>query len=536
MPVRCALLSVSDKSGIVELARELVTAGVELLSTGGTFRALVDAGIAVTEVSAHTGSPEIMDGRVKTLHPKIHGGILARRGTDDETLEEHDISPIDLVVVNLYPFRETLKRSDVTDDLAIENIDIGGPAMLRAAAKNHAHVWVVVNPRDYADVARAVANGGSTFAVRRSAALAAYQHTASYDSAVAAYLLDAELQISSQAATNGESAAGPSVAAEELAFPATYTQSFSKKLDMRYGENPHQRAAFYVADRPPAGSIARVEQLQGKALSYNNIADTDAALECVKVFAEPACVIVKHANPCGVACAETPLGAYELAYATDTTSAFGGIIAFNRPLDAPTLGAILERQFVEVVVAPEVTDEAVAVARKKKNVRLLQTGRFPEAPQAFRDFKRVGGGLLVQDADQLALNPTTLKTVTRREPTPAEQRDLLFAWKVAWFVKSNAIVYAAQQQTIGVGAGQMARVISAKIAGMKAAEEGLEVKGAVMASDAFFPFRDSIDAAADAGISAIVQPGGAMRDEEVIAAADEHDIAMLFTGVRHFRH
>jgi len=526
LPIRRALLSVSDKTGIAELGAALVAAGVELLSTGGTYEALVAAGLAVTEVSAYTGSPEIMDGRVKTLHPKIHGGILGRRGIDDAVMAEHAIAPIDLVVVNLYPFRDTIARADCTDELAIENIDIGGPTMVRAAAKNHAFVWVVVNPNDYPDVIAAVNEEGCTFATRRRAALQAYQHTASYDSAVANYLVQNEL----------DAKVADEQDAIELALPDSYTLSFAKRMDMRYGENPHQRAAFYVEDRPAPGTIAGFEQLQGKALSYNNIADTDAALECVKVFDEPACVIVKHANPCGVACAETPLAAYELAFATDTTSAFGGIIAFNRNLTAATLGPILERQFVEVVIAPEVDADALALAAKKKNVRVLRTGALPVAVPTFRDFKRVGGGLLVQDADQTALIEADLQVATQRDPTAEERRDLLFAWKVAWFVKSNAIVYARNQQTIGVGAGQMARVISAKIAALKAAEERLEVAGAVMASDAFFPFRDSIDAAAEAGIGAIIQPGGSMRDNEVIAAADEHGIAMLLTGVRHFRH
>ena len=522
--IRRALLSVSDKAGVVELATHLSAAGIELLSTGGTFAALRDVGLPVTEVSKHTGSPEIMDGRVKTLHPKIHGGILGRRGTDDAVMAEQQIAPIDLVVVNLYPFRETIARDDVTDELAIENIDIGGPAMLRAAAKNHSDVWVVVDPEDYAEVIKAIGAGGSSFKQRRLAALKAYQHTASYDSAVANYLLGCEME---EANDDGDTS---------LVLPDSYSLSFSKKLEMRYGENPHQRAAFYVEDQPPAGTIACFEQLQGKALSYNNIADTDAALECVKVFSDPACVIVKHANPCGVACGASPLAAYELAFATDTTSAFGGIIAFNRPLDGSTLEAILERQFVEVVIAPEVKADAREVAERKKNVRLLQTGAFPQQSAKFRDFKRVGGGLLVQDADQTALVDADLKVATQRTPSQQELVDLVFAWKVAWFVKSNAIVYARNEQTIGVGAGQMARVISARIAAMKAEEEGLPVPGSVMASDAFFPFRDSIDAAAEAGIRAIIQPGGSMRDAEVIAAADEHDIAMVLTGMRHFRH
>jgi len=513
--VRRALLSVSDKTGVAALAAKLKAAGVELLSTGGTYKALRDAGLDVTEVSAHTGSPEIMDGRVKTLHPKIHGGILGRRGVDDAVMDEQQIAPIDLVIVNLYPFRETIAQPDATDEAAIENIDIGGPAMLRAAAKNHRDVWVVVDPNDYELVATAIATGGSRFAQRRHAALKAYQHTASYDSAVASYLLTHELDT---LASGGEESADSAARSAALVLPETYTQSFTKKLAMRYGENPHQRAAFYVEDRPVAGTIACFEQLQGKALSYNNIADTDAALECVKVFDGPACVIVKHANPCGVACATTALEAYEGAFATDTTSAFGGIIAFNVALDGPTLEAILERQFVEVVIAPEVDQAARDVAERKKNVRLLQTGPFAQTTRAVRDFKRVGGGLLVQDADQTALVESDLTVATDRSPTQQEHEDLLFAWKVAWFVKSNAIVYARNQQTIGVGAGQMARVISAKIAAMKAEEEGLTVPGSVMASDAFFPFRDSIDAAAEAGIRAIIQPGGSMRDGEVIAA------------------
>ena len=531
-PVRRALLSVSDKSGVAALATKLKAAGVELLSTGGTYKALRDAGLDVTEVSAHTGSPEIMDGRVKTLHPKIHGGILGRRGVDDAVMAEQQIAPIDLVIVNLYPFRETIAQPGATDEAAIENIDIGGPAMLRAAAKNHRDVWVVVDPNDYDLVATEIAAGGSRFADRRHSALKAYQHTASYDSAVAGYLMTHELET---LAACGEDSTEITQRAAALVLPETYTQSFTKKLTMRYGENPHQRAAFYVEDRPAPGSIACFEQLQGKALSYNNIADTDAALECVKAFNGPACVIVKHANPCGVACAPTALEAYEGAFATDTTSAFGGIIAFNVALDGPTLDAILERQFAEVIVAPEVNQAARDVAERKKNVRLLQTGAFAQTKKAVRDFKRVGGGLLVQDADQTALVEADLKVATDRSPTQQEHADLLFAWKVAWFVKSNAIVYARNRQTIGVGAGQMARVTSAKIAAMKA-EEGLTVPGSVMASDAFFPFRDSIDAAADAGIRAIIQPGGSMRDEEVIAAANEHDIAMVLTGMRHFRH
>ncbi len=509
--VRRALLSVSDKTGIVELGAALADAGVALVSTGGTYRTLQEAGVPVTEVSEHTGFPEMMDGRVKTLHPKIHGGILGRRAVDGDAMETHGIAPIDLVVVNLYPFAATIARADCTDEMAIENIDIGGPTMVRAAAKNHADVLVVVDPSDYAAVVEQLPSGIDRD-MRRAFAVKAFRHTAQYDATVAGYL----------------------GASEPL--PDALSLTFNKVADMRYGENPHQTAAFYrEVAAPESGCIASYEQLQGKALSYNNIADTDAALECVKVFDEPACVIVKHANPCGVALADDIGAAYEKAFATDPTSAFGGIIAFNRPLDADTLGDILERQFVEVVIAPEVAPDAVPVAQAKKNVRLLRCGAFAGSSRGL-EYKRVGGGLLLQDADELCLDETALSVVTRKQPSEQEMQDLLFAWKVAWFVKSNAIVYARDGQTIGVGAGQMSRVVSAKIAGLKAHEEGLAVPGSVMASDAFFPFRDGIDAAAQAGISAVIQPGGSVRDEEVIAAADEHGLSMVFTGVRHFRH
>ena len=517
LQIRRALISVSDKTGIEDFAQTLVAAGIEILSTGGTYRALQQAGIAVTEVSDHTGSPEIMDGRVKTLHPKIHGGILARRGIDDEVLVAQSIDPIDLVVVNLYPFAATIQRPDCTDELAIENIDIGGPTMVRAAAKNHADVLVVVQPEDYDKVVQGISDNSIDLSMRRAFALKAFRHTAQYDATVAGYL-----------------------GADE-ALPDSLTLTFDKIDDMRYGENPHQRAGFYrevggagsVANA--AGTIAGYEQLQGKALSYNNIADTDAALECVAEFSEPACVIVKHANPCGVGLGANLLQAYEKAFTTDPTSAFGGIIAFNRQLDAKVLRVILDRQFVEVVIAPTVAAAAVEIARQKKNVRLLSCGERSGAGRGM-EYKRVGGGLLLQDADEVCLDETALQVVTKAQPTPQQMADLHFAWKVAWFTKSNAIVYARDGQTIGVGAGQMSRVISAKIAGLKAAEEGLSVPGAVMASDAFFPFRDGIDAAAEAGISAVIQPGGSMRDDEVIGAADEHGLAMVFTGIRHFRH
>ena len=511
LKVRRALLSVSDKSGITELARTLATAGVEIVSTGGTYKALQDAAIEVTEVSAYTGFPELMDGRVKTLHPKIHGGILGRRDIDADAMQAHDIQPIDLVVVNLYPFAATIAGPNCTEALAIENIDIGGPTMVRAAAKNHQDVLVVVDPADYAEITAAFADG-LDFDLRRRYAVKAFRHTAQYDATVSGYL-----------------------GADE-ALPETVSLTYNKVDDMRYGENPHQQAAFYKdAVGGMSGTIANYEQLQGKALSYNNIADTDAALECVKVFEQPACVVVKHANPCGVGIADGIGEAYDKAFATDPTSAFGGIIAFNRPLDAATLANILERQFVEVVIAPSVSDDACAVARAKKNVRLLTCGEFDGSPRG-TEFKRVGGGLLMQSADELCLDESALAVVSTTQPSQAQMQDLLFAWKVAWFVKSNAIVYARDLQTIGVGAGQMARVISAKIAGLKAREEGLEVAGAVMASDAFFPFRDGIDAAAAEGITAVIQPGGSMRDAEVIDAANEHGIAMVFTGVRHFRH
>jgi len=510
--VRRALLSVSDKTGIADLGRGLTGLGVELLSTGGTYRALTAAGVAVTEVSAHTGFPEIMDGRVKTLHPKIHGGILARRDVDREVMADNGIEAIDLVVVNLYPFEATIGREDCTEQLAVENIDIGGPAMLRSAAKNHRDVLVVVDPRDYALVLETLRDAsGSDLALRRHLAVKAFRHTARYDAAIAGYL-----------------------GADEP-FPDSLTVSYEKIEAMRYGENPHQQAAFYRDLRRQPGTVAELQQLQGKSLSYNNVADTDAALECVKVFSEPACVIVKHANPCGVAEGATIATAYERAFATDPTSAFGGIVAFNRTLDETVLQQILDRQFAEVIIAPHVTPAAVEAARRKKNLRLLSAGDLCAATTGMQ-LKTVAGGLLLQTTDTLCLADSGMTTVTAREPTGAELADLLFAWKVAWFVKSNAIVYAKDRQTIGVGAGQMSRVVSAKIAAMKAAEADLEVVGSVMASDAFFPFRDGIDAAAAAGIKAVIQPGGSVRDDEVIAAADEHGMAMVFTGIRHFRH
>ncbi|MBK1705911.1 bifunctional phosphoribosylaminoimidazolecarboxamide formyltransferase/IMP cyclohydrolase [Halochromatium glycolicum] len=520
-PIRRALISVSDKTGLAGFAQALSKRGIEILSTGGTARLLVEQDIPVTEVAEYTGFPEMMDGRVKTLHPRIHGGILGRRGEDDQVMRENEIHPIDLVVVNLYPFEETVAQPDCDLPTAIEHIDIGGPTLLRAAAKNHRDVTVVCDPADYARVREAIgANDGAVDdRTRFDLAVRAFEHTARYDGAIANHL--------------GAIVEHPEGKAEGL--PRTYNMQFSKRQAMRYGENPHQEAAFYVGRGRCEASVARAEQLQGKALSYNNIADTDAALECVKQFADaPACVIVKHANPCGVAVGESLLAAYERAFATDPESAFGGIIAFNRPLDGATAAAIVARQFVEVIIAPEVSAEAREAVAAKKNVRLLQSGSWSDERHGYLDFKRVRGGLLVQQADGDLF--AELKTVSKRSPSDAELEDLLFGWRVAKFVKSNAIVYARERMTIGVGAGQMSRVNSARIAGIKAEQAGLEVAGAVLASDAFFPFRDGLDQAAAAGIRAVIQPGGSMRDDEVIAAADEHDIAMVFTGMRHFRH
>lgn len=528
-PVRRALISVSDKSGIVEFASALSQQGVEILSTGGTYKLLVENQIPAVEVSDYTGFPEMMDGRVKTLHPKIHGGILGRRGQDDQVMADHEINPIDMVVVNLYPFATTVSRPDCDLPLAIENIDIGGPTMVRSAAKNHAHVGIVVNASDYdAILAELSANQGLSHKTRFDLALKAFEHTAAYDGMIANYL-----------GTIDQTAETLSVEQRDL-FPRTFNTQFIKAQDMRYGENPHQNAAFYVEAEPQEASIATSKQIQGKALSYNNVADTDAALECVKSFTKPACVIVKHANPCGVSVVPEEDGgirkAYDLAYATDSESAFGGIIAFNRELDADTAQAIVDRQFVEVIIAPKVSDAAIAVVEAKKNVRLLESGEWPATRSTGLDYKRVNGGLLVQDRDNGMITADDLTVVTKRQPTEDELNDLIFAWKVAKFVKSNAIVYAKNRQTVGVGAGQMSRVNSARIAAIKAEHAGLEVEGAVMSSDAFFPFRDGIDNAAKAGIKAIIQPGGSIRDEEVIAAADEAGIAMVFTGMRHFRH
>ena len=512
-----ALISVSDKSGIVDFSRNLSQLGVEILSTGGTAKKLAEYHIPVTEVSDYTGFPEMMDGRVKTLHPKVHGGILGRRGIDDAVMAANGISPIEMVVVNLYPFEQTVANPDCDLEMAIENIDIGGPTMIRAAAKNHADVAVIVNPADYAATIAELNSSDNCLSqqTRFNLALKSFEHTARYDTAIAAFLGN----------MNG------------IRFPETLNFQFYRSQTMRYGENPHQEAAFYREKAPASGTIAAARQLQGKELSYNNIADADAALECVKSFNDkPACVIVKHANPCGVAQADSILAAYNKAYATDPTSAFGGIIAFNRELDEQTATEIIKRQFVEVIIAPAISSAAQSVLAEKQNIRAMECGLWDSVTRPSLDFKRVAGGLLVQDQDLGEISAADLKIVSKRVPTEQELADLLFAWKVAKFVKSNAIVYCKNGQTIGVGAGQMSRVYSAKIAGIKAADEGLIVPGSAMASDAFFPFRDGIDSAAKAGITAIIQPGGSMRDNEVIAAADEHNIAMVFTGMRHFRH
>ncbi|WP_020564202.1 bifunctional phosphoribosylaminoimidazolecarboxamide formyltransferase/IMP cyclohydrolase [Methylosarcina fibrata] len=512
-----ALVSVSDKTGIVDFCRELDRLGIAILSTGGTAVTLIQQGIPVTEVADYTGFPEMMDGRVKTLHPKIHGGILGRRGVDDEVMAANGIQPIDMVVVNLYPFEQTVGKADCDLATAIENIDIGGPTMIRAAAKNYQDVAVVVNAGDYAGILDELKNNQNMLSreTRFKLALTGFEHTARYDTAIATYLANLR----------------------QDRFPETLNLQFYRKQLMRYGENPHQSAAFYLEKNPKSGTIAAAAQLQGKELSYNNLVDADAALECVKSLrGKPACVIVKHANPCGAAESDNLLDAYDKAYATDPTSAFGGIIAFNRELDEATAAAIIQRQFVEVIIAPAVSAGAQAALAAKQNIRVLACGAWQYDKEGAFDYKRVAGGFLVQDSDCEDVGINDIKVVTRRAPTPQELVDLFFAWKIAKFVKSNAIVYCKNSRTVGIGAGQMSRVYSAKIAGIKAADEGLAVPGSVMASDAFFPFRDGVDAAAEAGISAIIQPGGSMRDNEVIAAADEHDIAMVFTGMRHFRH
>jgi phosphoribosylaminoimidazolecarboxamide formyltransferase/IMP cyclohydrolase len=514
---RLALLSVSDKTGIVEFARQLAALGFTILSTGGTARALSDAGLEVVEVSRHTGFPEIMDGRVKTLHPRIHGGLLGRRGEDDAVMASHDIPAIELAVINLYPFEQVTARSDCSLEEAIENIDIGGPAMVRSAAKNHASVGIVTNPGQYAAVLAELQRAGELGpALRFDLAVAAFNRVAQYDAAIGNYL----------SSLGADGARG--------CFPAQANGCFEKIAELRYGENPHQQAAWYRDLHAPSGGLAGARQLQGKELSYNNIADADAAWACVRQFAGPACVIVKHANPCGVAVAADALAAYEKAYATDPTSAFGGIIAFNGPVDAAAAQTIVERQFVEVLLATGFDAAALRALGQKPNVRVLEIAPGQAAVQF--DLKRVSGGLLLQTPDDFTVTQEHCRVVSQRQPTAAQWDDLLFAWKVVKMVKSNAIVYAADGHTRGIGAGQMSRVDSARIARWKAAEAGLDLAGSVMASDAFFPFRDGIDTAAEAGIACVIQPGGSMRDVEVIAAADQHGLAMVFTGVRHFRH
>lgn len=510
--IKRALISVSDKTGVLELAQGLIANDIEILSTGGTAKLLTDNNIPVIEVSDYTGFPEMMSGRIKTLNPKIHGGILARRGVDDDIMQQHNIGAIDLVVVNLYPFQETIAKENVSLADAIENIDIGGPTMLRAAAKNNAFVTVVVDNADYENVLEEIKNtGGVSDKKRYELAVKVFAHTAAYDGAIANYLSQ-----------------------ESDGFPQFFNQSFIKKQSLRYGENPHQKASFYQEQDNNIG-VTNAKQLQGKELSFNNIADTDAALECVRSFENPACVIVKHANPCGVSERETVFEAYQKSFETDPTSAFGGIIAFNRPLDEKTAQAIIDKQFVEVIIAPTIDQKAVAVLATKKNVRVLEFGILNKPTDSF-DIKKVVGGLLVQDRDLGVITEKDIKIVSKKQPDNAQIEDLLFAWKVAKFVKSNAIVYVKNKQTIGIGAGQMSRVYSAKIAGIKAADEHLVVEGCVMASDAFFPFRDSIDAAAQVGIKAIIQPSGSMRDKEVIQAANEAGISMVFTAMRHFKH
>ena len=513
-----ALLSVSDKSGIVEFARALAALGVQIVSTGGTAKLLEKEGIAVTEVSAYTGFPEMLDGRVKTLHPKIHAGLLARRDDPGHlaALRSAGIPPIDLLVVNLYPFQASVADPDCSFEEAIENIDIGGPTLLRAAAKNHAGVGAVVDPADYARVLEEMrSSGGISEATRFALAQKVFAHTAAYDGAIANYLssLDAGRR--------------------RREYPDVLSLQFARLQDLRYGENPHQSAALYRDERPVAGSLATCRQLQGKELSYNNIADADAAWECVKSFAEPACVIVKHANPCGVATGASLAAAYEKAFKTDPGSAFGGILAFNRALDRAAAEAA-SQQFAEVIVAPRVEPEAQEVFAKKANVRVLEVPLSHDV-QA-HDYKRVGGGLLVQTTDAKAVRRDELKVVTKKQPSESQWSDLLFAWRVAKFVKSNAIVFCRDGMTLGVGAGQMSRVDSSRLAAMKAQAAKLSLAGSVVASDAFFPFRDGLDVVAEAGAAAVIQPGGSVRDDEVIAAADERGVAMVLTGVRHFRH
>ena len=529
-----ALLSVSDKTGVVELAQALHALGVRLISTGGTARLLADAGLPVTEVAEVTGFPEMLDGRVKTLHPKVHGGLLARRDLPEHmaALHRHAISTIDILVVNLYPFEQTVARKDCTLEDAIENIDIGGPAMVRSGAKNWKDVAVLTDASQYKLVVDELkASGEVSRATKFKLAVAAFNRISDYDGAISDYLSSLE----------DGAAAGEGQAPGRSLFPGQSNGRFVKLQDLRYGENPHQQAAFYRDLHPAPGSLVTAQQLQGKELSYNNIADADAAWECVKSFDTPACVIVKHANPCGVALGKDPLEAYGKAFQTDPTSAFGGIIAFNRPVDGAAAQAVA-KQFVEVLMAPAFSQEALQVFAGKPNVRLLAIELPPGGQTAWgngrnlMDVKRVGSGLLMQTADNRELALADLKVVTKKQPTGQQLQDLLFAWKVGKYVKSNAIVFCKDGMTIGVGAGQMSRVDSARIASIKAQNAKLDMQGTAVASDAFFPFRDGLDVVVDAGATCVIQPGGSMRDQEVIDAANERGVAMVFTGVRHFRH
>ena len=515
LKVRRALISVSDKRDLISFAKGLDNLGIEILSTGGTCQKLHEANISAIEVSKKTGFPEIMDGRVKTLHPIIHGGLLGRRGIDELVMDKHNIEPIDLLVVNLYPFEKVIKKNTTTTEEAIENIDIGGPAMIRAASKNYSDVIVVVDPDDYDKVLLSLSNNQISEKYRIKLARKAFSHTASYDMEIAKYL---NKKFSSNLFDNKMFYSGDLIS------------------NLRYGENPHQKAAFYSDHEIPNGSLASSKKIQGKELSYNNIADSDAAINCVKQFKQPACVIVKHANPCGVAVNNTILESYKRAYSTDPTSAFGGVIAFNASLDEKTARTIIEKQFVEVIIAPKIEKKAKTILSKKENIRVIETGLFNKDLKENYDFKKVSGGLLVQTIDQGTINELNLQVVTKRKPSESETKDLMFAWKVVKYVKSNAIIFCKNEMTIGIGAGQMSRVYSTKIAAIKASDEGLPIQDSVMASDAFFPFRDGIDAAAEHNISSIIQPGGSMRDDEVIEAANEHNLAMVFTNMRHFRH
>jgi phosphoribosylaminoimidazolecarboxamide formyltransferase / IMP cyclohydrolase len=515
--IKRALISVSNKSGLVDFCTELTGRfDIEIISTGGTLKTLQEGGVPVVDISVFTGFPEMMDGRVKTLHPKVHGGILARREIDQKEMEMNGIKAIDLVVVNLYPFVETIAKPETTLEVAIENIDIGGPSMLRSAAKNNKYVGVVVDPDDYGKILEELIEqqGELNLETRKSLAAKAFTHTAKYDTAISNYL-------------NNTSS--------ELYLPEELFGKYVKKEQMRYGENPHQQAAFYISDTASTTGVSSAVQLQGKKLSYNNIADTDSAFECVKSFKEPACVIVKHANPCGIATDQNLTTAYKKAFASDSTSAFGGIIAFNRELDASTAKKIIENQFVEVIIAPQISEEALNITKEKENIRILEAGHLGNPSKGYK-YLSVADGMLVQETDNAIITEKDLVITSKRIPTKQEIQDCLFAWKVCKFVKSNAIVYAKDNQTIGIGAGQMSRIDSAKIAASKALERGFETSGCAMASDAFFPFRDGIDAAADIGITSVIQPGGSMRDEEVIQAANDADMAMLFTSTRHFRH